>query len=114
MSLCRISENQDAALNVLEMTVTLAENIFALSDGSILPKEDGAFPCISVCVSFSSPSKFYNYRHPLFIYKNQGKEFRKNHAAFRPEWLNRREFDPIREDLRFLDLAERVRTLSEL
>ena len=114
MSLCRILENKDAALNVLGMTVTLAENIFALSDGSILPKEDGAFPCISVCVSFSSPSKFYNYRHPLFVYKNQGKEFRKNHAAFRPEWLNRREFDPIREDLRFLDLAERVRTLSEL
>ena len=114
MALCQIPDQQNAALEVLKMTVALAENICALPDGTVLPKEDGVFPCISVCVKFSSPSKFYDYRHPLFIYRNQGKEFRKNRAVFRPEWLNRREFDPIREDLRFLDLAERVRNLSEI
>ena len=113
MSLCHIPDQQNAALDALERTVTLAENISALPEGSFL-KEDATFPHISVCVTFSSPSKFYNYRHPLFIYRNRGKEFRKDRAAFRPEWLNRREFDPIREYLRFLTLTERVRKISEL
>ena len=114
MSLCQIPDQRSAALGILEMTVVLAESISSLSDGTVLNSENGVFPSVSVCVSLSSPSKLYNYRHPLFIYQNQGKEFKKNHAAFRPEWLNRREFDPIREDLRFLGIAERIRNLTKL
>ena len=111
-TLCSIPGKEDAALDILERTITLTENAFLLSENAAIPVDAKGFADISICVSFSPPTRFCNFRHPVFIYKMRGHEFRKDHIGLRVNALNRAEFDPIREHPRFLACAERVRKMT--
>ncbi|MBQ6171463.1 MAG: helix-turn-helix domain-containing protein [Clostridia bacterium] len=113
MNLCRVPELREASLDVLESSVTLGENAFSLPDKTELVSESDGLNGISVYVSSCPPTKIYSFNHPLFVYRNLGKEFKKIHTAFRPKWLQRWEFEPIRSNTRFLKCVERVQKLTE-
>lgn len=113
-SLSSITGRQESALDVLESTIVLAENVSQIPDGTVLAAETEGLGDISVCVSSSPASKLYHFRHPLFQYLNQEKVFRSIHTAIQPKWLDREEFDPIRKDLRFTICSERVQKMAAI
>ena len=112
MALCRIPGKEDASLDVLELTVTLTENAFALPEGTVLTAQ--GLPFISARVSSSPPVRLFPFRHPQFVYTSREKEFGIRHVAFRSQWLDRPDFDPIRGNPRFLSCAERIEKVSSV